>query len=126
MEMDRKRIIGEVAARHGVRLEEDDPAFILMTIAELTLRDAQQEFLAASALQLQASEKALERMQRLTGRSFGMSPAIDPFHHARDAAYAHEPRLSQLRVSILSFACGFIFAGLAATSRWLLQRLSGC
>ena len=41
--MDRKRIIGEVAARHGLLLEEDDPAFLLVTIAEIALRDAQAE-----------------------------------------------------------------------------------
>ncbi len=44
---DRKRMIGEVAARHGIRLEEDDPAFLLVTLAELTMQDAQGEFLAA-------------------------------------------------------------------------------
>ena len=47
--MDRKRIIGEVAARHGVLLEEDDPAFLLVTIAEIALRDAQSRVFGCGA-----------------------------------------------------------------------------
>ena len=38
---DRKRMIGEVAARHGIRLEEDDPAFLLVTLAELAMQEKQ-------------------------------------------------------------------------------------
>src|SRR4051812_12271291 len=111
--MDRKQIIGEVAARHGIRLDEDDPAFILVTIAELTLKDAQQEFLAASALHILAFEKALERTQRPTGTSRGNSQASDGIRHFREGSCPDRPWFRNVSVSVLSFAGGFICAGLA-------------
>ena len=42
--MDRRRLIGEVAARHGIRLDEDDPALVLVTLTELMLLEAKEEF----------------------------------------------------------------------------------
>src|SRR4051794_16435075 len=110
--MDRKRIIGEVAARHGVRLEEDDPAFMLVTIAELALKDAQQDFLNASALQINVFEKALERVQRLAGESLGKSLGGEPVRHLRDADPPNQPELSDARSRFLWFGCGFVCAWL--------------
>jgi hypothetical protein len=46
--METRKLIGEVAARHGVRLDEDDPALVLVTLAELALRDAREEFAVAA------------------------------------------------------------------------------
>lgn len=71
--MDRKRIIGEVAARHGVLLEEDDPAFLLVTIAEIALRDAQSEFLDVVRRTIADQEEAAERMQESIGETLGNS-----------------------------------------------------
>jgi hypothetical protein len=123
--MDRKRVIGEVAARHGVRLEKDDPAFILVTIAELTLKDAQQEFLAASSLQIQAFEKALDRTQRLIGTSRGNdSQASDADRHSPSAS-PDGPWFRNVSMSVLWFACGFSCAWLTPTVCRLISRLSG-
>jgi hypothetical protein len=69
--MDRKRIIGEVAARHGVRLEEDDPAFLLVTIAEIALRDAQAELLEAVRRTIADQEAAADRLQKSIGEALG-------------------------------------------------------
>src|SRR5215470_300918 len=71
--MDRKRIIGEVAAKHGVLLAEDDPAFLLVTIAEIALRDAQSEFLDTVRRTIAEQEEAAERMQRSIGETLGNS-----------------------------------------------------
>lgn len=38
--MDVQRLIGEVAARNGVRVEPGDPAFALVTLNQLVLEDA--------------------------------------------------------------------------------------
>src|SRR5687768_11590315 len=67
--MDRRRMIGEVAARHGVRLEEDDPAFLLVTLAELAMREAHGEFLAAVRLATVEHEESAERIQKRIGDS---------------------------------------------------------
>ena len=37
--IDQKRLIGEVAAKNGIRLEPDDPAFALVTLNEIVLQD---------------------------------------------------------------------------------------
>lgn len=71
--MDRKRIIGEVAARHGVLLEEDDPAFLLVTIAEIALRDVQAEFVDVVHRTIADQEEAAERMQKSIGETLGNS-----------------------------------------------------
>lgn len=66
---DRKRMIGEVAARHGIRLEEDDPAFLLVTLAELAMQEAQREFLAAVRQATVEHEQSAERIQKQIGES---------------------------------------------------------
>ena len=71
--MDRKRLIGEVAARHGVRLEEDDPAFLLVTIAEIAITDAQNQFLEAVARAVADQEAAAERIQIRLGEKLAES-----------------------------------------------------
>ena len=67
---DRKRLIGGVVARHGIRLEEDDPAFLLVTLAELTLKDAQDQFANATRKMISEYEEAAQRVQEAAGRSF--------------------------------------------------------
>ena len=38
--IDQKQLIGHVAAKNGIRLEPDDPAFALVTLNEAVLQDA--------------------------------------------------------------------------------------
>jgi hypothetical protein len=70
---DRKRLIGEVAVRHGVLLEEDDPAFLLVTLAELSFRDAQGEFLSAVRQATAEYEQAAARIQEEIGTALGQA-----------------------------------------------------
>ena len=89
--MDLNRVIGEVAARHGVRLDPDDPALVLVTVAEMMLQEAQEEFLAsarrataefveaAGRAQEQAGAVLAERVRRADGprsAEFGRVPTI--------------------------------------------------
>jgi len=65
--MDRKRVIGEVAARHGVRLDEDDPALVLVTLTELMLEQARADFEATAQRATAELLEAAERVQYLAG-----------------------------------------------------------
>ena len=85
--MDRKHMIGEVAARYGIRLEEDDPAFLLVTLAELMLRDAQDQFAAATRTAIAEYEEAAERVQERAGRA--MAVTVRHTLHS-DKTSAHE------------------------------------
>src|SRR3954454_14052065 len=38
--IDQQQLIGKVAAKNGIRLEPDDPAFALVTLNEAVLQDA--------------------------------------------------------------------------------------
>ena len=38
--IDQRQLIGQVAAKNGIRLEPDDPAFALVTLNEAVLQDA--------------------------------------------------------------------------------------
>jgi hypothetical protein len=82
--MDTQRLIGEVAARHGVRLEPDDPAFVLVTLAEVMLGDAQREFTAAVRKSIAEFVQAAEGVQARTG--LAMAAAIRAASKERSAA----------------------------------------
>ena len=115
--MDRKRIIGEVAARHGVLLEEDDPAFLLVTIAEIALRDAQAEFLEVVRRTIADQEEAAERMQKSIGETLGNS--IRRALSEGGTVTARQPVRRDLRLALfgvsfglLSFVAGFALGGM--------------
>ena len=65
--MDLNRVIGEVAARHGVRLDPDDPALVLVTVTELMLQQAQEEFLASARRAMAEFVEAAGRAQEQAG-----------------------------------------------------------
>ena len=65
--MDLNRVIGEVAARHGVRLDPDDPALVLVTVTELMLQQAQEEFLASARRATAEFVEAAGRAQEQAG-----------------------------------------------------------
>ena len=63
-----------VKSQHSeASLEEDDPAFLLVTIAEIALRDAQSEFLAVVRRTIADQDEAAERMQKSIGETLGDS-----------------------------------------------------
>lgn len=114
---DRKRMIGEVAARHGVRLEEDDPAFLLVTLAELAMQDAQVEFLRAVRQATLENEESAERIQKRIGESLAkavigalrVGTASGPPRHAPAAVAALI--CFGLLASLTLFGAGFLLGG---------------
>jgi hypothetical protein len=115
--MDRKRIIGEVAARHGVLLEEDDPAFLLVTIAEIALRDAQAEFVDVVRRTIADQEEAAERMQKTIGEALGKSIrralSEGDIVTARQPVRRHgRPALFGVFFGLLSFVAGFVLGAM--------------
>ena len=116
--MDRKRIIGEVAARHGVLLEEDDPAFLLVTIAEIALRDAQSEFLDVVRRSIADQEEAAERMQKSIGETLGNS--IRRALSEGGTVTARQPVRRDLRLALFGVFFGLLsfVAGFALGAMW--------
>lgn len=114
--MDRKRLIGEVAARHGVRLEEDDPAFLLVTIAEIAIRDAQNQFLEAVAQSIADQEAAAERIQIRLGETLadsircGLRAVVRPPRPEPPAALV-KAIVVGLLAGLALLTAGFLFGG---------------
>ena len=65
--MDIKALIGEVAARNGIRLEPGDPAFALVTLNQLVLEEAVRDLVAEIRAATADFEAAAERVQGLAG-----------------------------------------------------------
>jgi hypothetical protein len=65
--VDVKALIGEVAARNGIRLEPGDPAFALVTLNQLVLEEAVRDLVAEIRAATADFEAAAERVQGLAG-----------------------------------------------------------
>jgi hypothetical protein len=71
--MDRKKIVGEVAARHGIRLDEDDPAMVMATIAEIAFRDAQAQLAGAIRAETAEFARVSGEVQEKAGAQLGVA-----------------------------------------------------
>lgn len=71
--MDLNRVIGEVAARHGVRLDPDDPALVLVMLTELMLQHAHEEFVATTSRATVEFVEAAGRAQQQTGVALNLA-----------------------------------------------------
>jgi hypothetical protein len=61
--LDKDRIIAEVAARNGIRIEVDDPLFALVTVTQLALEDAARDLserMRESISEFEANVRAVE------------------------------------------------------------------
>lgn len=70
--MDVKALIGEVAARNGIRLEPGDPAFALVTLNQLVLEEAVRDFVAEIRAATADFETSAERVQSMAGSALGL------------------------------------------------------
>src|SRR6516162_1365678 len=64
---DIKILIGEVAARHGVTLRPDDPAFVLVTVNQLVLEQAIAELVQRAQEMLTEFDRSAGRVQARAG-----------------------------------------------------------
>jgi len=64
--VDTKRLSGEVAARHGLLIREDDPAMALVTMGEIVLEQVLSEAEQRLRGLLEEAEKAQKRSQQET------------------------------------------------------------
>jgi hypothetical protein len=65
--VDVEKLIGEVAARNGIRIEPDDPAFALVTLNQLVLEEAIKNLVTEIRAAIADFESAAERVQNRVG-----------------------------------------------------------
>jgi hypothetical protein len=66
---DIKTLIGEVAARHGVTLRPDDPAFVLVTVNQLVLEQAIAALVQRAQEMMTEFDRSAGRVQARAGRA---------------------------------------------------------
>jgi hypothetical protein len=64
---DVKALIGAVAARHGITLRPDDPAFALVTVNQLVLEQTITELIGRTEQMTNEFDQAAERLQARAG-----------------------------------------------------------
>ncbi len=65
--LDVQRLIGEVAARNGIRLEPNDPAFALVTLNQLVLEETVKRLSENVSLMLAQFADSLKKTERRAG-----------------------------------------------------------
>jgi hypothetical protein len=63
-----KQMVGEIASRYGIRLDEADPAFVVVRLSQITLEEACQELVERVSVNLREFEAAVEKVQTRAGR----------------------------------------------------------
>ena len=66
--IDQKRLIGEVAAKNGIRLEPGDPAFALVTLNEMVLQDTVATLTQELRSSLQSFAESLTKTKSRAGK----------------------------------------------------------
>lgn len=67
--LDVKRLIGEVAVQHGIRLEPNDPAFALVTLNQLVLEETANRLSEQVSAILDQYNEALTKGEVLAGKT---------------------------------------------------------
>jgi CHASE3 domain sensor protein len=65
---DRKQLSGEIAGRYGIRIDENDPAFVVVTLNQHALAQGTAELLKQIDVRLKEFETATERTQTRAGK----------------------------------------------------------
>ena len=63
-----KHLVGEVASRYGIRLDETDPAFIVVRLTQIALEESSHELIERLAVERREFEASLQNVQNRAGR----------------------------------------------------------
>ncbi len=67
-EVDVKRIVGEMASRHGIRLDVNDPAITMVLLNRLVLEHSADELVAGVRASMNDFEEAVRKVQTRAGQ----------------------------------------------------------
>ena len=63
-----KRLVGEVASRYKIRLDENDPAFVVVQLTQIALEESSHELVERLAVERREFEAEVQRVQSRVGR----------------------------------------------------------
>ena len=113
--METKQLIAEVAARNGIRIDEDDPAFCIVTLNQLMLEESARTVVADIRKATRDFEQAVDRLQARLGTVLGQSQKnlVASLHRELNKDWI-TPRLDQrqfqrrIMVGLLSIVIAFV------------------
>ncbi len=116
MAVDVERLLAEALTKHGIRLDPNDPAVVLVTLNRLVLEDAAKSVVAEMRLATTEFEQAAGRVQSRFGAAVanrlksGASSAVSPSAWSPRAWFA------------LGLVSGFgLFSIGVAVGKWVLR-----
>src|SRR5437660_4098178 len=98
--LERNRLIGKVAARHGIRIDEEDPAFYVLSLNEFALDEATKTIVERIQGAGQGFESAFERVQQRAGEFFAQQIKQHDVGPARKGS--NKPSIEWIAVWILT------------------------
>src|SRR5438132_13998782 len=106
---ERNRLIGKVAARHGILIDEKDPAFYVLSLNEFALDEATKTIVERIQGAGHDFERAAERVQQRAGQLLAQQIKE---HHSIQAPGRMKPAIEWIAVGILAaliiFAAGIL------------------
>jgi len=113
--LETKQLIAEVAARNGIRIDEDDPAFCIVTLNQLMLEESARTVVADIRKATRDFEQAVDRLQARLGTVLGQSQKnlVASLHRELNKDWI-TPRLDQrqfqrrIMVGLLSIVIAFV------------------
>src|SRR3954471_17955819 len=66
--LDTKRLIAEVAARNGIRVDPDDPAFALVTLVQLVLEESSRQITDDVRASIAEFERSMQKVETRAGK----------------------------------------------------------
>src|SRR5690349_19008842 len=66
--LDTKRLIAEVAARNGIRIDPDDPAFALVTLVQLVLEESSRQVSEDLRASMAEFERSVQKVETRAGK----------------------------------------------------------
>ena len=115
--LDSKRFIGKVAAQHGIRIDEGDPAFYVVSLNKYALEDAMKGIVERIQHAGVDFESAAERVEQRAGQFFAqqMKDASAILKHSQ--VVEGKPTIEWIAVGILAALLMFA-TGLGIGLKW--------
>ena len=133
-----KRLVGEIASRYGIRLDENDPAFAIVRLNQLALEETSQDLIERMSVERREFETAVEKVQERAGRyvaaEFNEGAAAlrrelqDDIARAgvRAVELVEQIHRAHSRAALIRWICAGLLAGLGlfAAGAWIGARWS--
>jgi hypothetical protein len=71
--LDTQKLIAEIAERHHVRVEPDDPVFVVVTVNQRVMEDTVREMLKVMEATFARFDASIERAENRAGRTLAQS-----------------------------------------------------